>query len=197
MVETIRTFVAIDLDQGQRRVLAELQRQLKGDRSARIVRWVDPENVHLTLKFLGDVESSRMPAVEHALREACRGTAPFTLRLAGAGAFPNSRRPNVIWVGLEGEVGSAAALAKRIDDACASLDFPPEARAFAAHLTLGRVKRDAPPADRQSLGALIDRAQVGPAEALRVEQVNLMKSELRPGGSVYTRLAQVQLAQTA
>lgn len=195
MAESIRTFVAIELDQAYRRLLADVQTELKRERVSRIVRWVEPENIHLTLKFLGEVDSSKMPALERALRDVCVGTTPFTLKLSGAGAFPNSRRPNVIWVGLAGEVEQALALAKKIDDACAALDFPREERAFSPHLTLGRVKRDASPGDRQTLGALIEHVKVGEADVLRVERVNLMKSELRPSGSVYTRLAQVHLAQ--
>jgi 2'-5' RNA ligase len=185
--------VAIELDQTHHRLLSDLQADLKRERAARVVRWVDPENIHLTVKFLGEVDSSMMTALEGAVKDACSGTVPFALKLAGAGAFPNSQRPNVIWVGLAGAVDQVSTLAKKIDDACAALGFPREERAFSPHLTLGRVKRDALPGDRQTLGALIARAQVGDADDLRVDKVSLMKSELRPAGSVYTRMALIQL----
>ena len=194
MGDFVRTFVAVELAGPQRDRLAALQAQLKKDRLARTVRWVDAENIHLTLKFLGDVESTRLPEVQRALAAACRESPAFALSLADAGAFPNLRRPNVIWVGLSGDLALATALAKKIDDACAALGFAPEERPFSPHLTLGRVKREASPAERQGLGALIEGAKVAANEPMPVERVNLMKSELRPTGSLYTRLGQFELA---
>jgi 2'-5' RNA ligase len=202
MREAIRTFVAVELDDEHHRALRDLQTRLKrelaaakpaGSATARAVRWVAPDNIHLTLKFLGDVAAATMPALQQAIADACAGTPPFTLNLAGAGAFPNTRHPNVLWVGVSGEVERAAQLAQRIDDACATLGFAREERPFSPHLTLGRVQRDARPGERQWIGELIENASVGNLGELRVERVSVMKSELRPGGSVYTRLAEVRL----
>jgi 2'-5' RNA ligase len=193
MAELIRAFIAIELDDALYRALADLQTQLGRERAARGVRWVASDNIHVTLKFLGDVESSRLPDLRRALADACAGAPPFTLTLSGVGAFPNTRRPNVLWVGAEGQVEIAAQLARQIDAACAALGFAREERPFAPHLTLGRVKRDASPNDRQSIGAMIANAQVGALGDLRVERVSMMRSELKPGGSVYTRLYVVEL----
>ncbi len=193
MAELIRTFIAIELDDAHHRALADLQARLKRDHAARGVRWVAPENIHLTLKFLGDVESSRLLDLQRAVADVCASTAPFTLRIAGAGAFPDTRRPNVVWVGISGEVERAAMLAQEIDEACAALGFAREARTFSPHLTLGRVRRDAAMGDRQKIGAMMANANVGELGELRVERVSMMKSELRPGGSVYTRLLGVEL----
>ncbi len=193
MAELIRTFLAIELDDAHHRALADLQAQLQRDHAARGVRWVAPENIHLTLKFLGDVDAAQMAALQRAAADACAGTAPFTLRIAGAGAFADTRRPNIVWVGISGEVERAARLAQKIDDVCTALGFAREARPFSPHLTLGRVKRDAPPFDRRSIGEMIVNAQVGALGELRVERVSVMKSELRPGGSVYTRLLGIEL----
>lgn len=192
MAAPIRTFIAIELPNAHHRALSDLQAQLKRERPARYVRWVAPENIHLTLKFLGDVDETKMPALQRAVAAACAGIAPFTLTIGGAGAFPNTRRPNVIWVGIGGEVEMAARLGKKIDDACAALGFAPEERPFSPHLTLGRVKRDAKPNDRQFVGEMIINTTVGELGQLRVEHVSVMKSELQPGGSVYTRLAMIQ-----
>ncbi len=203
MTEKIRTFIAIELEdvhhQALREVLTRFKRELAtaknaGSTTARAVRWVAPENIHLTLKFLGDVDVAVMPALQRAIADACVGIAQFTLSLNGGGAFPSTRRPNVIWVGVEGEVGCAAQLARRIDDACAVLGFAREERPFSPHLTLGRVKRDIKPSDRQFIGEMIVNAAVGELGQLHVERISVMKSELQPGGSAYTRLVEARLA---
>lgn len=195
-MEPIRTFIAIELTDALHHALASVQTQFKRDRAARFVRWVAPENIHITLKFLGDVDADQLPAVQRAIADACADTAPFALTLGGAGAFPNTRRPNVVWIGTRGQVEIAARLAQKMDDACAALNFARDERPFAPHLTLGRVKRDASPSERQLIGALIENTPVGDLGALRVERVSVMKSVLKPGGSVYTRMAEIELHAT-
>ncbi|MCI0477801.1 MAG: RNA 2',3'-cyclic phosphodiesterase [Anaerolineales bacterium] len=192
-METIRTFIAIELTDALQRALADTQARFQRDHAARGVRWVAPENIHITLKFLGDVDAAQMPALQRAIADACAGFAPFTLTIGGAGAFPNTRRPNVVWLGARGQIEIAAQLAQKIDAACATLGFARDERPFTPHLTLGRVKRDASPNERQLIGALIEQTQIGDLGELRVERVSVMKSELKPGGSVYTRLADIQL----
>lgn len=191
--ELIRTFIAIELNDNLHRALADVQARLKRDPAARLIRWVAPANVHITLKFLGDVDATRMPALQNALAEACKSISPFSLSLAGLGAFPNTRRPNNIWVGATGQIDIAVRLAQKIDDACAALGFEREERSFTAHLTLGRVKRDVSPGERVSIGAMIDAAKIGTLGELHVDHVSVMKSELRPGGSVYSQLAMIRL----
>ncbi len=193
MAEPIRTFIAIELDDALHRALADLQAQLKRERAARYIRWVAPANIHVTLKFLGDVDADRIPALQRAIIDACIDTPPFTLTLSDVGTFPNNRRPNVVWVGASGQVETAARLANKIDDACTTLGFAREDRPFMPHLTLGRVKRDASPNDRQFVGEMITNAKVDALGDLRIERVSVVKSELRPGGSVYTRLYAVEL----
>ena len=193
MTEPIRTFVAIELTDVLHHALSDAQAQFKRDRAARSVRWVAPENIHITLKFLGDVDADRMPALQRALTDACAGSAPFTLTIGGAGAFPNPRHPNVVWIGARGQTEIAAQLAQKIDEACFALGFPREERPFSPHLTLGRVKRDTLPSERQLVGGMIEHAQIGDLGNLRVERVSVMMSEVKPGGSVYTRLAEIPL----
>jgi 2'-5' RNA ligase len=188
MIQTIRTFIAVELEQAQHRALEQLQARLKRERASSVVRWVAPDNIHLTVKFLGDVDPAMMPALNQSLGGVCAAAAPFELRLAGAGAFPNTRRPNVIWVGIDGAVAQATELADKIDQACHALGFSLEERPFSPHLTLGRVKREASPDERLGLGELIANAKVDEAAPIRVERVSVMKSELRPAGSVYSRL---------
>ena len=193
MADTIRIFIAIELEETQHSALRGVQARFQRDRAAAFVRWVAPESIHLTLKFLGDVAIDTMPALQRAVAEACAGIAPFTLSLKGAGAFPNTRRPNVVWVGMGGQVERAALLAQRLDDTTAAMGIARDERPFSAHLTLGRVKRDAGPDERQLVGKLIDRAAVGELGLVQVERVSTMKSELRPSGSVYTQIGAVEL----
>ena len=193
MSEMIRSFVALELDDATRHALADLQTRLQRDRNAKAVRWVAPANIHITLKFLGDVTSAQMPELQSALSEVCAGIAPFALTIVGTGAFPDLRRPNVIWVGARGEVAVATQLAEQIEDACEILGFAREGKPFAPHLTLGRVKRDVSPSERQAIGKLIEQTQVGELGTIQFARVSLMKSDLRPGGSVYTQIAEMQL----
>ncbi|HEX7588958.1 MAG TPA: RNA 2',3'-cyclic phosphodiesterase [Anaerolineae bacterium] len=193
MTDTIRSFIAIELEEEHRRALSDLQARFQRDRAASFVRWVAAESIHLTLKFLGDVDATAMPALQRTVADACAGIAPFTLSLNGAGAFPNTRRPNVIWVGMGGQVECTALLAQRLDDACAAMGMARDDRPFSPHLTLGRVKREAKLEERQLVGRLIDLAAVGELGWLNVSRVSMMKSELRRSGSIYTRLAAVEL----
>lgn len=193
MAETIRSFIAIELDDTIRRALGDVQEKLKAERAAKMVRWIAPESIHITLKFLGDVDADKLPALQNAIADASNGIPPFVLTLRGVGAFPNTRRPNIVWVGAEGQVEIATELEQKIEDACVFLGFAREDRPFTPHLTIGRVKRDASPSDRRFIGEMIERVQVGMLGELHVDHVSLMKSDLRPTGSVYTRLAAIQL----
>ena len=169
MAEIIRTFIAIELNDEHRRALSKVQMQLKEERAAKYVRWVAPDSIHITLKFLGDVDAAQMPALQRTVANACVGIAPFTLKISGVGAFPNTRRPNVIWVGAHGEVERATLLAKKLEDACEVLGFPREDREFSPHLTLGRVKREAGPNDRRLVGEMIEKANVGELGEIHVQ----------------------------
>ncbi len=194
MGEQIRTFIAVELAGAERLALRGLQEQLKDKPAARYVRWVAPGGIHLTVKFLGGVDADQMPALRRAVKDACAGIPPHTLTLEGVGAFPNTRRPNVVWVGLGGDVETTARLADQIDQACAALGFPRETRPFSPHLTLGRVKRDARPSDQQFVGEMVSDTKVGELGRFRVERISVMKSDLRPTGSVYTQLSAFELS---
>ncbi len=193
MADPIRTFIAIELGDATKQALGDLQARLKRERAARCVRWVEPENIHLTLKFLGNVDAAQMPALERAVAGAGAGFAPFTLMLRELGAFPTLRKPNVVWIGLQGEIETAARLADKIDVACVELGYARETRPFAPHLTLGRVKKDARSDDQRWIGEVIGNTKMELELGVRVERVSVMKSELRPGGSVYARLYEARL----
>ena len=146
------------------------------------VKWVAPENVHLTLKFLGHVPDGREAEIIGALAPAIQGTRTITLAVRGAGAFPHARAPRVVWAGVEPDP-AIEILADRIERGCAPLGFPTEGRPFRPHLTLGRAQRDARARDWTGVAELLDGITVDAAAVL--EGVDLVRSELRRGGSVY------------
>lgn len=194
-MEQIRTFIAIELSQEIRNSLNRLQDRLKRQVPPRSVRWVRPEAIHLTLKFLGDVPGPRMASISQAVETACHGLDRFTLELVGLGCFPNPRRPRVVWVGVREPTGTLPRLQKAVESELAGLGFEPENRPFSPHLTLGRVQRKVSRSDRQRLGELIAGSDVGVVGRMTVPSVNVMRSDLRPSGAVYAALARVPLGR--
>jgi 2'-5' RNA ligase len=188
---TIRAFIAIDLPAEAKDALREVSAALgglvpRGAVGTAAVRWVRPEQMHLTLRFLGDTPDERLPAILAALDGVAGRHAPFALRLSGVGCFPNARRPRVVWVGLAGEEAALLALKTDLDAALTPLGWPPEDKPFRAHLTLGRVK-DEHAAANATWAADVPPLPV-PAAAL-----HLIQSDLRPDGPVYTILHTAQL----
>ena len=188
----LRAFVAARLDAELLDKITAQQRRIEAKLARAPVRWTRPEQLHLTLHFLGNVQVEAIPALHQALSAAAQGIAPFRLALGTLGCFPNWRRPSVIWLGLQGELAALQRLQEAIRLRCQTFGSHAEERAFHPHLTIGRVKPAAQPA--RALGEVI---QSEPAAALggwHVDRVTLMRSELRAGGSIYTVLADVPLA---
>jgi 2'-5' RNA ligase len=185
-------FVALEPPEPVRRRLAVLADELRhgAGRAGDEVRWVPPENVHLTLQFLGAVPEERVAGVEAALRDAAAGARPLSLSLHGAGGFPNARRPRVLWAGLEGDVAPLADLVRDLGARLAKLGFPPEDRPFSPHLTLGRA-RDARGAPGLA-GALARAARIEPTP-WRATELVLFESHLSPRGPRYEAIARVGL----
>ena len=149
------------------------------------MKWVRPENIHLSLKFLGDVEETREPELVAALQRAAgRGhePRPLTLQITGFGVFPDYHRPQVLWAGVTPDPGLEL-LQHGVEQAFASLGFPTEARAFRPHVTLGRAARDARPRDFTGLEEILAGADFD--ATVTVTEVDLMQSTLQPTGPVY------------
>jgi 2'-5' RNA ligase len=189
MSDRLRAFVAIELPPAVRSTLGGL-RQTFGLPDRRL-RWVDPGNLHLTLKFLGDMPRDRVVAVTQALTDAVGGHAPITLQAGGLGVFPGPRRPRVLWVGVGGDKQALHRLQQDVEAFLAPLGWPPEKRPFRGHLTIARFKQavDA----RRLVQALTDSGEFR-SEAFRIADIHLMRSTLNPAGAVYTRLASIGLA---
>lgn len=178
-MDTIRTFIAIRLPAPVIAALGETSQTLARRVSRDAVRWVRPEQIHLTLRFLGDTPTAQLPQIAAAMDAAAAGASPMALRLGGVGCFPNTRRPRVIWVGLSGDVEQLLALKTALDGQLALLGRPPEDKPFRAHLTLGRVKDD-----RAVAG--IEWAADVPQLEVSITAIDLIESQLRPAGPIYT-----------
>ena len=176
---TIRAFIAINLPAEVKRALGNVAATLDAGLPRGAVRWVRPEQMHLTLRFLGDTPAGRLPALAAVLDDVTGRHSPFALRLTAAGGFPNARRPRVVWVGLGGDEAALAALVADLNAALSALGLPPEDKPFRAHLTLGRVK------DERAAQS-IDWSAAVPALDVPVTAVHLIESQLRPEGPVYT-----------
>ena len=189
MGPSVRSFIAIDLPDSVRRRLEALVQELR--KSNAQVGWVRIEGVHLTLKFLGNVELDLIEEMKPVLAGIASQTPPIHLEPAGCGAFPTIRSPRVVWVGLRGEIDLLAELARRVEAAMEPFGFKREDRPFKPHLTLGRVK------GRQRLGALqqiLLEHRDFTAEPFDAFEVVLYKSDLRPDGARYAPLSKAPLS---
>ncbi len=192
MPHLVRTFVAIELPGEVHLALARVIADLRPAAGV-AVRWVNPEGVHLTLKFLGEIEAARVSETTRVLDIACAPVAKFNLGLGAPGAFPNPNAPRVLWIGITGNLNTLVALQRRVDDGLHYLGFAKEDRAFSPHLTLGRVREGVAPGQRRALGEALANCQVPPLDSFPVDGVALMRSQLTPQGPIYTRLHRAPL----
>jgi len=191
-MELVRSFIAIELPADVRAELTSIEEKLKVRRHP-FVKWVDPESIHLTLKFLGSVSGETIPEIVGAMSLVAQPVSPFTLQIGGTGAFPNWQRPQVVWVGVGGEMGRLTTLQRELEAALSSLGFPPESRPFSPHLTLGRLRERVTPEDRRRFGLWAQSVKFEASLSFEVNAVRLMKSQLTSSGPIYSQLASVEL----
>ena len=189
----VRAFIAAPLPDTLLDSLGALQRTLERRVPAGRVRWVRPEGIHLTLKFLGDTPTHRLPDIEAALRAVARHAPAFDLGVAGTGCFPNPSRPRVIWVGLGEPSGRLERLQLAIEEAMDVAGFPQEGRRFRPHLTLGRVNRRATPAEAAAIGEAVTSTAPTNLGNMFGDRIALIRSVLKPTGAEYTTLSQFPL----
>ena len=197
MTQTVRTFIAIELPEEVREYLSRCQERLKG--AGVNVKWTRPEQIHLTLAFLGNVADDELDALSEAVREAASVFGPLRLRATGTGQFPPGGRPRVLWVGVRAEAGDLEGLQQAVAGAAAPFAEKQEHRAYHPHLTLGRVRQGR----RGSRGGGVDlhglaRAVAEMAEeegpAFDADEVVVFQSDLGPAGPTHTPLARIGLA---
>lgn len=183
----IRTFICIELAEKVRQRIADLQTDLKKYNAK--IRWVNPKSIHLTLKFLGDVDEHSINDIAYATETACQGISPISIGINQTGAFPNFRRPRVLWVGVDEPTGFLLQLAKNIEKELAELGYPKEKRKFSPHLTIGRIKSllGVECVTRELQDINFDAGRFDASEVV------VMKSDLQPSRAVYTPLRKIKL----
>ena len=184
----IRSFLAIELPGPVLRKIGEIQGGLKSSRAD--VRWTNPETIHLTLKFFGNIEESRIDPIFKSIEEPIRNTPPFSLKVRGVGAFPHLKNPRVIWIGLVDEGKILTSLQKEIEAQLEKIGFQHEDRPFHPHLTLGRMKSNR---EKEDLVGRIEGHKEEELGNFQVERVILFKSDLKPSGPIYTPLKELKL----
>jgi 2'-5' RNA ligase len=183
----MRTFIAIPLPKECQILLEQMQQHLRACKAD--VRWVAIPSIHLTLKFLGEVDPETIPKLNALLSETCKSERRIELVLRGLGCFPNARNPRVIWCGIDGETDSLLRLQQGVESSCTQLGFAPEDRPFRPHLTMGRVQ------GRRNIQLLMDRVVGGSdlACGFQADHFHIYKSSLKPQGAVYTVLNTIVL----
>jgi 2'-5' RNA ligase len=177
----VRTFVALELSEGLREGILDLIEAMR--REGLRASWSRASTLHLTLKFLGDVDEDRLPEVVSAVERAAAKTVPFSFATRRLGAFPSSRRPRVLWVGVDGG-DELFRLQGAIEDELSALGFPRERRRFHPHITLGRLREPG----SGSLERLLERLGY-PEGEVRVSEVTVMSSTLAPAGAIHEKVA--------
>jgi RNA 2',3'-cyclic 3'-phosphodiesterase len=186
-MSVIRAFIAIDLTPEITHQLGMISCQLKQDLVDVPVRWVPAENIHLTLKFLGDVSIAHMEILKEVLQTDASTHRGFSFSVGKLGAFPNFRHPRVIWIGVEAP-HDLAALQRSIESSMARMGYAPEDRPFSPHLTLGRVSRNATARDTHKIGEILEASTVGFLGVNPVSAVCLYRSDLKPSGAEYSKI---------
>lgn len=179
-----RGFIAIDIDPFPK--LLEFEREIKN--SGANVKFVEPENIHLTIKFLGDTDESLIDRIKDIMNDSVKNMEPFEIQLKGAGIFPNERYIKVIWIGIKnGE--SIGKIASRIDEKLSNLGFQKEKRKFSAHLTIARVKNVK---NKEKLVQIIEKYRQVEFVNIKVNSIKLKKSDLTPKGPIYTTIKEIE-----
>jgi len=190
MLDNLRTFIAIDIPGNILSEIRELQEGIK-DYGFKI-RWVRPESIHLTLKFLGDIKAVKINEIAEAISKTVVRYTPISLQAKGVGVFPGIKRPQVLWVGLAGQLEPLVSLQKTLDENLETIGFPMEKRPFKGHLTMGRMKAKI---DVKKFGDVLMTFRSFESEAFTADKIILYKSELKPSGAVYTELASASLGK--
>jgi 2'-5' RNA ligase len=187
MSDKIRTFVAIEIPANIINGLGLLIESLRESSGDARIRWVKPESIHLTLKFIGDASPGSVSKITNNLEKPAVNRSKFEITVGGLGCFPNWHKPRVVWVGVSEDSGELASLQKEIDLALEPLGIMPETRPYHAHLTVGRVKNPG------EIGKRFSEMEIDTIGNVQVDEFCLIKSDLRSDGAVYTNLATFKL----
>lgn len=182
----LRTFIAVDIPPSIQQAIQEKVNDLRRY-AGESVRWVQVRNIHLTLKFLGDIPPSGVEELTRMLQSEADSCPAFDIAIGGLGSFPSSKRPRVLYIGVQAPAGLEA-LQGVIEAACSRLGYESDPRPFSPHLTIGRVRGHASPDRLLKLRRALEETTIDALGTVRVDSVHLYKSELKPGGPLYTEL---------
>jgi RNA 2',3'-cyclic 3'-phosphodiesterase len=185
----IRSFVAVNIDEGMKKDLYTTTQRLREIRCD--VKWVSAENMHITLKFLGDTPEGLLPEISGRLSGIASSHLPFTIRLRSAGVFPDRRRPRVVWIDMSG-TEEIIKLQKEVEESLATLGYKKENRAFSPHLTIGRVRA---PQGSDLLVKGVETLKEKDFGIIQVEKISLMRSDLSPAGARYMSVGEFFLGK--
>jgi 2'-5' RNA ligase len=185
----IRAFIAVDIAPRTIDRITDLMHQLNGRLPG--IRWLGPDNLHLTLKFLGSIDENKIDPIEAALTDSLRPFQRFTINAKGLGVFPNPRQARVLWIGLLGN--QLTILQQKVESALTALGFAPEQKSFTPHVTIGRWRQDHPHHADRALKKELEKWRDYEFGATQVEEVCLFQSDLKPTGAIHRRLKVVTL----
>lgn len=182
----LRAFIAVEVPLGVRQAVCQATSDLQ-EKIGSLVRWVPMENMHLTLKFLGDISPSNVEMLTQMLQSETDLFNCFDLHFDGLGSFPDLKRPRVIYIGIQAPA-ALKTLQRGIESASRRLGYESEERGFSPHLTIGRVKQNVTATEQQTIRRALEEIRIDSLGIARVDSIHLYKSDLKPTGSVYTRL---------
>jgi len=183
MKKTLRLFIAVPIPDAVARFLTKTRAALQ--QPGMNVRWVPVENIHLTLKFLGDIDAAGVEPVAGRMNAVAGANPPFSLAARGLGGFPNLRSPRVLWIGVDGDTRRLGTLQHDVESELETLGHKKERRRFHPHLTLGRTRKRL---DGRRFGLSDASWAQHASDAFRVDRICMFASVLKPGGAEYTRL---------
>lgn len=184
---SLRAFIAIELPNQLQNALETQTARLRRPLGDELIRWVPTKNIHLTLKFIGNIAASHVDFLKQLLTQTADSHPQFNLQIGGIGSFPNSKRPRVLWAGIHAPA-ELASLQKSIEAGTTRLGYEKEEKTFSPHLTLGRVRQNLDETALQKIHITLDTIQLGNIGSTRVDSIHLYKSELHTSGSIYTKL---------
>jgi 2'-5' RNA ligase len=190
----LRTFIAVDFQTEILTKIKEIVDYLRTQAPVDALKWVGRDNLHLTLKFIGEISQDKINRVKALMVDALNTSTAFTLEVKGLGMYPNAKKPRVIWLGIE-NVSGLVDLHKHLDRALSQVDIKPDTRPFSPHLTIARVRKNAAPNQVSLIGETLSQFKVGSLGITQIENVRLYQSELTPQGSIYTPLMTISLNQ--
>ena len=188
----MRTFIAVDFPPDMLARINEITTFLKKETASNALKWVETNNLHLTIKFIGEISVSKVEQVKQTLTKSLEDQFAFDIEIGGLGMYPNKNNPRVIWLGVNnGE--PLIQIANNLDQALSDLDIKPERRSFSPHLTIARVRRNTDKSSAITIGKTLSQFKVETLGAITIDQVNLYHSKLTPSGPIYTILHSVSL----